>query len=143
MDESPTANVERLTSELRKLVGRGVWTMRLLTLPNLYELSRVDDSLDLDGQASFIRTYLRDGIDSMREAVYEFPGIELTGSKLRWALRLLLKFDQDEPDADSRRFKVTQILGLSTPYLQMRRPTSPERELLRLLAVHLVSQSAS
>lgn len=142
MDTSPTA-VERLTDELRLLVGRGVWTMRLLTLPTLREFADVDSSLSVAGTASAIRNYLRDGIASMGEAVHEFQGKSLPGHKLVWALRLLLEYEGRGQGADKRRERVIHILQLNSPLLQFRRPTSPERELLRLLAAHLISQSTS
>lgn len=141
MDASPTA-VERLTDELRLLVGRGVWTMRMLTLPTLREFADVDSSLSVAATASSIRTYLRDGIASMGETVHEFQGKPLPGHKLVWVLRLLLGYEGQGQGADKRRERVIHLLQLDTPLLQFRRSTSPERELLRLFAAHLICQSA-
>lgn len=140
MDASPTVIIERLTDELRQLVGRGVWTMRLITLPTLRELSRVDDSLSVAGMASAIRDYLVSGIASMANA-YEFQGNALDPVKLRWVLRILLGIEGRGQCADKRRARVLRLLGLNYSLLQFRRPISPERELLRLLATHLVAQS--
>ena len=141
MDDSPTA-VERLTDELRKLVGRTVWTLRLLTLPTLREFADVDSSLSVAATASAIRHYLKDGIASMGESVHEFQGKSLPGHKLVWALRLLMGYEGQGQGAAKRRERVIHILQLDTPLQQFRRETSPERELLRLLAEYLVSQSA-
>lgn len=156
MDASPTAEIERLTDDLRKLVGWGVWTMRLLTLSTLCKYAEVDSSLSVAGQASSIRRYLIESISKLT-GTYEFQGEMLEGETLRIALRLLLEIPNGinsvrgaskckKPKhvaASTRRLQVIRILGIDTPLLQFRRPTSPEREVLRLLAVHLVNQSAS
>ena len=141
MGISPTA-VERLTDDLRKLVGRTVWTMRLITLPTLREFAAADSSLSIAATASIIRNYLLDGIADMGETVHEFQGRSLPGHKLVWALRLLLGFEGHGQGADKRRERVIHILQLDAPLTQFRRPTSPERELLRLLATHLIQSSS-
>lgn len=140
MDASPSARVERLTDELRQLVGRGARPVRLVTLPVLRELSRVDSSLGVVAMGSAIRDYLIGSIDKLT-AVYGFQGNVLDGATLRWVLRLLLGIEGCRQSADKRRERVLHILELPYPLGQMRRPHSPERELLRILAVEMVSAS--
>ena len=141
MDASPMAQVELLTDELRQLVGRGANPMRLVTLPTLRELSRVDSSLTLRQKGSVIRHYLADAIQGMT-GVYEFQGEPLDAAKLRRVLRLFLKFEGTGQDAMNRRERVLSTLALNYPLGQLRVPGSPERELLRLLALAIVQNAA-
>jgi hypothetical protein len=141
---TPAQQVELLADELRQLVGRGAQPMRLVSLPALREVSTVDGSSRLTARqkGSFIRHYLEDAICTM-DGSYEFQGEPLNAAKRRRALRLLLKFEGSSQDATNRRERVLNLLELNYPLGQMRRPDSPERELLRLLACQLVSQSTT
>jgi hypothetical protein len=112
--------------------------MRLLTLPTLRELAAAPDWLTARQKGSLIRLYLEASIRSM-DGGFEFQGEPLDAVKLCRVLRLLLKFEGSGQDATNRRERVLHILGLNYPLGQLRRPDSPERELLRLLAVHMVS----
>ncbi|MGB8098939.1 MAG: hypothetical protein WCF17_17405, partial [Terracidiphilus sp.] len=60
----------------------------------------------------------------------------------RRVLRLLLKIEGTGQDATNRRERVLNTLELNYPLGQLRRPDSPERELLRLLALELVQNAA-
>jgi hypothetical protein len=133
--------VELLTDELRQLVGRGAHPMRLVTLPTLRSLSNVDSSLTVRQKGSLIRHYLMDAIQNM-EGVHEFQAEPLDAATLRRVLRLLLKIEGTGQDATNRRERVLNILGLNYPLGQLRRPDSPERELLRLLALEIVQNAA-
>ena len=115
--------------------------MRLVSLPTLREVCRVDSSLTVRQKGSFIRYYLVDAIQSMT-GVYEFQGEPLDDGKLRRVLRLLLKFEGAGQDATNRRERVLNTLDLNYPLGQMRRSDSPERELLRLLALEIVQRAA-
>ena len=115
--------------------------MRLVTLPTLRCLCRVDSSLTVRQKGSFIRHYLVDAIQSM-DGMYEFQGEPLDAARLRRALRLLLKIEGTGQDATNRRERVLNTLELNYPLGQLRRPDSPERELLRLLARELVQNAA-
>jgi hypothetical protein len=130
--------IEQLTDELRTLVGRGVWTMRLISLPILRELSRVDGSLSASQTASTIRNYLLCAIGTFGDA--EFQGDLIPSEIMRRVFRVLLNTRRTNDDADTRRGWALWLLRLNFPVSQMRRPHSPERELLRLLANHLVSE---
>lgn len=141
MRESATAQVELLTDELRQLVGRGAHPMRLVTLPVLRSLCRVDSSLTVRQKGSLIRHHLVDAIQSLT-GVYEFQGEPLDAARLRRVLRLLLKIEGTGQDATNRRERVLNTLELNYPLGQLRRPDSPERELLRLLALELVQNAA-
>jgi hypothetical protein len=138
---SHQALVELLTDELRQLVGRGAKPMRLVTLPTLREICRVDSSLTVRQKGSLIRHYLADAIQNMN-GVYEFQGEPLEDGRLRRALRLLLMFEGTGQNATNRRERVLTTLDLNYPLGQMRRPDSPERELLRLLALEIVQNAA-
>lgn len=137
---SHRAEAELLTDELRQLVGRGAHPMRLVSLPTLRGLSHVDgsDRLTARQKGNLIRSYLVDSIQAM-EGAYEFQGEPLDAAVLRRVLRLLLKFEGTGQDATNRRERVLHILELNYPLGQMRRAGSPERELLRLLAVEMVA----
>ena len=111
--------IEELTDELRCLIGRGVWTMRLLTLPTLRKFADVDSSLSVAGTASAVRNYLRDGIANMSETVHEFQGKPLPGDKLVWALRLLFKYEGRGQGPSERRERVIHILQLDTPLIRV------------------------
>jgi hypothetical protein len=128
------ALVELLTDELRQLVGRGAHPMRLVTLPTLRDLCRVDSSLTVRQKGSIIRQHLLDAISAL-EGSYEVLGEPVDAVRLRRVLRLLLKFEGTGQDATNRRERALNVLGLNYPLLQMRRPQSPERDLLRILAV--------
>jgi hypothetical protein len=132
--------VELLTDELRQLVGRGAHPMRLVSLPVLRGLSRADGNgqLTTRQRGNLIRSYLSDSINAMN-GTYEFQGEPLDANRLRRVLRLLLKFEGTAQDVTNRRERVLNILQLNYPLGQMRRPDSPERELLRLLASEIVS----
>lgn len=142
MNTSSVVQIEQLTDELRQLVGKGAKPMRLVTLPVLRELSQVDGSLSVAQMGSAIHSYLVGGIKDMTGA-YEFRGNALNDEKLRIILRILLDIHGYSQYAEKRRERVLHILGLNYPLSQMRRPHSPERELLRLLAVHLVKREAN
>lgn len=132
--------VELLTDELRQLVGRGAHPMRLVTLPTLREVCRVDSSLTVRQKGSLIRQSLLDAIGRL-EGSYEFQGAPLDAARLRRCLRLLLKIEGTGQDATNRRERVINTLGLNYPLGQFRRIDSPERELLRILAATLCSAS--
>lgn len=135
------AKVELLTDELRQLVGRGANPMRVVTLPVLRELADVDSSLTVRQKGSLIRHFIKDTIESMAD-VYELQDQPLDDGDLRRVLRLLLKFEGTGQDATNRRERVLDTLKLNYPLGQMRRPDSPERELLRLLALEIVQRAA-
>jgi hypothetical protein len=141
MCDHSTAQTERLTDELRQLVGRGANPVRLVTLPNLRALANVDSSLTVRQKGSLIRHYLEDSICSL-EGVFKFQGEPLDAAKLRRVLRLLLKFEGTGQDATNRRERVLHLLELNYPLGELRRPRSPERELLRFLAEHIVQSAA-
>lgn len=114
--------------------------MRRISCPILCKLAYVDSSLSEVQMGSVIHHYLEDAIMKM-DGVYTFQGKPLDAAKLRWCLRILFKIEGEDQKAPKRRERVHQILGLKTALGQFRKPHSPERELLRLLAVHLVTQS--
>lgn len=140
MCDHSITQIEQLTDELRQLVGRGAKPMRLVSCPILRDLADVDSSLSIAQMGSAIHHYLVDGIKSMN-GVYEFQGKPLDAAKLCWCLRLLFEIEGVGQSAEKRRERVHHILGLRTALGQFRKPHSPERKLLRLLAVHLVAQS--
>jgi hypothetical protein len=134
--------IECLTDELRQLVGRGVWTARVLTLPTLRELSRVDRLPRMSARhtTSAIRNHLLGAIKTFGDA--EFQGDQVSGDTMRRVFRVLLNTKRTNEDAETRRGWALWLLKLNYPVRQMRRPDSPERELLRLLAIHLVESSS-
>jgi hypothetical protein len=113
--------------------------MRLVSLPVLRELS-VDssDTLTVRQKGNLIRTQLSESILAM-DGFYEFQGQPIEAATLRRCLRLLLMFEGSGQSAENRRGRVLHILKLNYSLGQFRRPDSPERELLRLLAVKVVS----
>jgi hypothetical protein len=114
--------------------------MRLVSLPVLRELANVDssDKLTVRQKGNLIRTHLSDAILAM-DGVYEFRGQPIEAATLRRVLRLLLMFEGAGQSAENRRGRVLYVLKLNYPLGQFRRPDSPERELLRLLAAALVT----
>ena len=141
MHASASAQIERLTDELRLIPRGGPKPLRLATLPILRELSRVDCSLKVSQVGSAIHSYLLDGINSID--VVEVEGNLVKPQTAKLCLKLILGFKSNWMKPNERRGRVLIILGSRFPLSQMRRPHSPERELLRGLAAHLVSQSAS
>jgi hypothetical protein len=143
VEPKSTQQVEDATDELRWLVGRGVWTMRIVTCPTLRELSRVDSSASANRQATHMRAWLKGGILSMPETTYEIWGRMIPSPQLRRALLISLKYEGNNgrEDATTRRIRVINALGLKAAVSTFRRDTSPERDLLRLLAEHLVATS--
>ena len=140
MDASPHAQIEQLTDELRQLVGRGVNPMRLVTLPTLRSVSRVDDSKLTARQTGFlIRRHIETSILELSDAEpYAVWGTKVEAAVLRRCLRLLLKYEGTGQDATNRRERVLYVTQINFPLGQMRRPNSPEREMLGILAQRMV-----
>ena len=116
--------------------------MRLVSLHTLRSFVVGETSrLTARQKGSLIRHYLADAIASMTgiEGYYEFQGEPVSAADMRRVLRLLLKFEGTGQDATNRRERVLHLLRLNYPVDQLRRAHSPERELLRLLAAHIVT----
>lgn len=141
MDDQSIQLVETATDELRQLVGRGIWTMRIVTLPTLRGLSRVDGTTSANRQATHMRQWVKGGVLGMTEPAYDIRGLMIPSQQVRRALLISLKFEGNngKEDATTRRIRAINALGLPVAVSTWRRDTSPERDLLRLLAEHLVS----
>ena len=131
--------IEQLTDELRLITRGGPNPMRLATLPTLRALSRVDGSLKIAQVGSLMSTYLQDGIGTLGPVEVEGNPVSAEDAKL--CVRLLLRYKGRWMSLPERRYRVLSILGSPFPIEQMRRPHSPERELLRALAAHLVAEA--
>jgi hypothetical protein len=129
-----------LSDELRTLVGYGARPLRLVTLPELRQLSGADkhaERLTARQCGGVMRAYIAHSIESLG-GIHVVWGEYCEAHRLHRALRLLLKFEGTGQDATNRRARVLNILNLPYPVSQMRRPDSPERDLLSVLATHMV-----
>jgi hypothetical protein len=131
--------IERATDELRQLVGRGVTPVRIVTKPTLLSWSKCDQpGEDLTPQqlGNMVVGWLTDNIRTL-EGEFVLRGVQVDASLMRRCLLLLLKLEGRDKTADNRRALVLRLLKLDAALSQMRRPWSPEREMLGLLAQHL------
>jgi hypothetical protein len=139
-DMSMSVLVEKLTDELRTIVTYGATPERLLSCPILSDLSQVDYSLSEEGMGSFVRDYFIREIQFMT-GTYVFQGESLDAPKLRWCLRILFEIEGEGQAPGARRARVHHILKPRSALGQFSRPHGPERKLLRLLAIHLVTRA--
>lgn len=130
------AQVERVTDELKRLVGWGAQVHRLPTLPQLREVLAPPADLSLVSTGDSMRRTLARQIKLMQDS-YVFAGREVSAENVRRALRQLLALEGAIYQAPRRRWEAMKILGTCYSVDQWRRPAGPERELLGLLADHL------
>jgi hypothetical protein len=132
---SPTT--EFLAEELKKLVGWGAAPQRLPFLPTLRGLAGVDEDAPLVVIGYQMRRYLVEEIDAL-SGTYRFMEKEVSAEKLRRAYRLLMAVEGSGHRAPRRRGSVIMLLGQYSTPDTWRRPTSPEFDLLMILADHMI-----
>ena len=113
--------------------------MRLATLPGLREVSRVDSALKPCEVGKQMRVWLGRNIKTIRDI--EIGGNLVARATAVKCLELTLGFNGAWMSLPDRRYVVLRDLGIPFSVGQMRRPHSPEFELLRRLAEHLVATS--
>jgi hypothetical protein len=131
--------IERATDELRQLVGWGATPDRIVTKPTLRrwsQLNRQGEDVPPQHPGNVMVRWLTRSIKDMEDD-FVVRGQPVDAIQMRRCLRLLLKLEGKDQSAKNRRARVLQLLGLNFPLSQMRRPSSPEREMLGLLAEHL------
>jgi hypothetical protein len=109
----------------------------------LSAISRVDSSLSEAGRISCIRDYLWSEIEAMNGSDYQIRGKSVSAKGLQDALKFTLRLtlEAEHMSADRRRGELNKRLGLGAPQSTIRRDYSPERDVRRLLAKHLVERA--
>lgn len=129
--------VERLTDELKSLVGWGATPERLIFKPTLCRMAGVTDDMSLTMAGGVCRRYIEESINSLN-GVHEFEGKKLDSAKLNRAYKLLLWFEGSR-NAVNRRRRVIFLLDLHVAGDQWRRTFGMERRFLAILAEHMVA----
>lgn len=137
MHASAPADVEQVLAELRRIPRGGPKPKRLATLHNLRDLSRVDGTVKPKEVGTEMCAWLRRNIKTTR--ITEVGGNPINPAISQLCLELILGYKGGWLSLPERRYRVLCALRIPFSVEQMRRPHSPEWELLRRLAEHLVS----
>lgn len=132
-------DVEYLTDELKRLIGRGAVIHRLPLFPTLRQVLLATDELPgLIQTGSMMRTALKARIEALDEP-WEFQGVVVPPDRLRRAYKLLFALEGSSWTAPTRRWRAIEVLGLShhCALETWRRDAGPEREFVYLLARHI------
>lgn len=132
---------EYLAEELKKLVGWGILSKRVPLMPTLRLVAGVGEEVPYQMAGSMIRRHLATSIDSLT-GEYEFNGQLVPAEKLNRVYRLLFKIEGSGLKAPKRRERVIVKLGVLVAVDQWRKPDGLERELMLILADHMVSGEA-
>jgi hypothetical protein len=135
-----------LIDELKTVVSRGAHPSRLVLMPTLRQLAGAENSPTYAAAGRLIREHLSRSISSLT-GTFVFCGREYEAERIRMALRQILWTDgsyNDIPYVTERRLAAIKILGLAWPHSpsKWRRPVSPERELLEILATRMTASEA-
>jgi hypothetical protein len=130
-----------LAGELKKLVGWGADSKRLVLCPTLKRLANVDRNDKSVTAGYIILKYLTAAVDAIDP--HEFRGMWIEADRLRRAFRLLLKIEGSGQDASNRRTRVMEVLGVVYSVETWKKPAGPERELMQVLADAMITRSIS
>lgn len=140
MHDDQSVRTELLADELKRLTGWGVEPSRLATKPVLRELAGIAPSLPSVTAGCIIERYIKEAIESLPEALYEFEGRRYTASIMKAGFYLELRIGTTAKHP-ARQYRLMLLLGLSYSYQQWRKHLRLERGFLVILAEHMVEQA--
>lgn len=132
--------LEVLTGELKSLIGWGAYAKRLIARPVLRSLFDVE-ALDSVTAGYVMRSRLIESIDGWNGMAVLFER-QYPAERFNRATKLLLGLERPKDSAEARRRRVMALLAWYGSLETWRRPHGPERELMRMLSVHLLAQRA-